>query len=205
LICVCYSLSLAVPIRPTSLAPSPPITGQVQDSVGSNAAISKDIIYPLFDRLGTLQTALVEELRLLVVRQRLYEEATSMLGGYTSMLPSQVKVKSKANHQAVNPWTSKLQVPSAAEQEANARIQSTPLDVGPYIIGLNISPALDIGMLLHVIIHVQRGLVYMLSRCSYAYAYAAWSSVALYLTPHTLGGALTSRGLRIHQYTSRPV
>ncbi|GAX72985.1 hypothetical protein CEUSTIGMA_g437.t1 [Chlamydomonas eustigma] len=104
---------------------------QVQDSVGSNAAISKDIIYPLFDRLGTLQIALVEELRLLVVRQRLYEEASSMLGGYTSMLPSQVKVKQPKASQVSNPWISKLQVPSAAEQEANTRIDSTPLEEVP--------------------------------------------------------------------------
>ncbi|GLI70957.1 hypothetical protein VaNZ11_016056 [Volvox africanus] len=51
---------------------------QVHDSVGQSAAVSKDMVYPLFDRLGALHTGLHQELRMLVVRQRLYDELTEL-------------------------------------------------------------------------------------------------------------------------------
>ncbi|KXZ47973.1 hypothetical protein GPECTOR_31g335 [Gonium pectorale] len=44
---------------------------QVHDAVGSSAAVSKDVVYPL---LGALHSGLHQELRMLVVRQRLYDE-----------------------------------------------------------------------------------------------------------------------------------
>ena len=87
--------------------------------------MSKEVIYPLFDRLGALQTALVEELRLLVVRQRLYEEAAGMLGGFSSMLPSQVKLRGGGGKVQANAWASKLAVPSITEQEAQELVDST--------------------------------------------------------------------------------
>ncbi|PNH03823.1 hypothetical protein TSOC_010090, partial [Tetrabaena socialis] len=51
---------------------------QVHDAVGSSAAVSKDVVYPMFDRLGALHAGLHQELRMLVVRQRLYEELTEL-------------------------------------------------------------------------------------------------------------------------------
>ena len=99
---------------------------QVHEAVGSSAAVSKDIIYPLFNRLGALQMALTEELRLLVVRQRLYEGATELLGGFTSVLPSLVKATLTGKVKVpTNPWASKLALPSSLELEAEAAVEST--------------------------------------------------------------------------------
>ena len=98
---------------------------QVRDAVGSSAAVSKDVIYPLFDRLGALHIALTEELRLLVVRQRLYEQATGLLGGFTSMLPSPLlMIATLKGKVPTNPWVSKLALPSPLEREAQAAADS---------------------------------------------------------------------------------
>ncbi len=97
---------------------------QVQDCVGSSAAVSKETVYPLFDRLGSLHTSLSEELRLLVVRQRLYEEAVGMLGGFPSMLPPSVKPGAKPP--PPNQWITKLALPSSLEQTAIIAIEATP-------------------------------------------------------------------------------
>ncbi|KAG2427493.1 hypothetical protein HXX76_012426 [Chlamydomonas incerta] len=51
---------------------------QVAEAVGGSAAVPKDRVYPLFDRLGALHAGLHQELRLLVVRQRLYDELTEL-------------------------------------------------------------------------------------------------------------------------------
>ncbi|KAG2452258.1 hypothetical protein HYH02_003282 [Chlamydomonas schloesseri] len=50
----------------------------VAQAVGGSAAVPKDTVYPLFDRLGALHAGLHQELRLLVVRQRLYDELTEL-------------------------------------------------------------------------------------------------------------------------------
>ncbi|KAG2482843.1 hypothetical protein HYH03_018280 [Edaphochlamys debaryana] len=50
----------------------------VHETVGNAAAVSKDAVYPLFDRLGALHTGLHQELRMLVVRQRLYDELSEL-------------------------------------------------------------------------------------------------------------------------------
>lgn len=47
---------------------------QAQDTVGGANAVSKEAVFPLFNRLGALHMAMAEELRVLVVRQRLYED-----------------------------------------------------------------------------------------------------------------------------------
>ncbi|EFJ47078.1 hypothetical protein VOLCADRAFT_105292 [Volvox carteri f. nagariensis] len=64
---------------------------QVHESVGQSAAVSKDTVYPLFDRLGALHTGLHQELRMLVVRQRLYDELSelSVLPAKSLLLPAQ--------------------------------------------------------------------------------------------------------------------
>ena len=46
---------------------------QVKDTVSGATAVPKGNVFPAFDRLGALQLVLVDELRMLVVRQRLYE------------------------------------------------------------------------------------------------------------------------------------
>jgi len=53
---------------------------QVQDTVGGANAVAKEVVFPLFDRLGALHLAISEELRLLVVRHRLYEDMEGMRG-----------------------------------------------------------------------------------------------------------------------------
>jgi hypothetical protein len=70
---------------------------------------------------------------MLVVRQRLYEDAVGMLGGYVSMLPlkqdpSKPRTKAKP---AGSGWAGSLSVPSAAEQVAQDLIDLR-LEVGEH-------------------------------------------------------------------------
>ena len=59
----------------------------LQETVGGSTAVSKELIYPHFDRLGEIHMLLSQELRLLVVRQRLFDELRELqVGGYTSLL-----------------------------------------------------------------------------------------------------------------------
>jgi hypothetical protein len=53
---------------------------QVQSKVGGSNAVSKEAVFPLFNQLGALHKAITEELRLLVVRQRLYEDLEKARG-----------------------------------------------------------------------------------------------------------------------------
>ncbi|MEW5301170.1 MAG: hypothetical protein WDW36_004046 [Sanguina aurantia] len=59
---------------------------QVQETVGASNAVAKEAVYPLLDRLGTIHGSLHEELRILVVRQRLADQLDALQGGYTSVL-----------------------------------------------------------------------------------------------------------------------
>lgn len=59
---------------------------QVRETIGASNAVAKEAVYPLLDRLGTIHGSLHEELRILVVRQRLADELDSLQGGYTSVL-----------------------------------------------------------------------------------------------------------------------
>ena len=86
------------------------------ETVGSSTAVSKEMVYPLFDRAGALHMALNEELRLLVVRQRLADAANDLLGGYASVLPDRAS-SGKAAPPA-NPWSSKLYTPTISDIEA---------------------------------------------------------------------------------------
>lgn len=108
-------------------APTPDLRlqRQVAEAVGGSVAVAKEAVYPLFDRLGTVQNELTEELRLLVVRDRLFEQATALLGGFASMLPAAGSGKAKV--QSV--WMAKLAVPSAAELAAQA-LEGASLQVG---------------------------------------------------------------------------
>lgn len=90
--------------------------------------MAKETVYPMFDRLGSLHGSLREELRLLVVRQRLFEHAVGMLGGFVSMLPALAKGKGRAAKSA-NPLAACLAGPSAEERAAQALEEST-LQVG---------------------------------------------------------------------------
>ncbi|GFR41820.1 hypothetical protein Agub_g2592 [Astrephomene gubernaculifera] len=63
---------------------------QVHDAVGGSSAVGKEVVYPLFDRLGALHTGLHQELRMLVVRQRLYDE----LSGLSALPPNSVLLPS---------------------------------------------------------------------------------------------------------------
>lgn len=58
-----YSLNLHLALQ----------NAQVQNSVAGANAVSKEVVFPLFNQLGALHMAITEELRLLVVRQRLYD------------------------------------------------------------------------------------------------------------------------------------
>lgn len=62
------------------------MVSEAQETVGGSAAVSKAAIFPLLDRMGALHMLLSDELRLMVVRHRLYEELQRLLGGYTSLL-----------------------------------------------------------------------------------------------------------------------
>jgi len=62
--------------------------------VGGAAAVAKEAVFPLFDRLGALHLAIAEELRGLVVRQRLYEhleQARSQVGAGCAACKSWVR------------------------------------------------------------------------------------------------------------------
>lgn len=95
------------------------------EAVGGSVAVAKEAVYPLFDRLGSVQNELTEELRLLVVRDRLYEQATALLGGFARMLPTAGSGKAKVT----SVWMAKLAVPSAAELVAQA-LEGASLQVG---------------------------------------------------------------------------
>eukprot|EP00798_Chlamydomonas_sp_ICE-L_P022971 gene22971-30160_t len=81
---------------------------QVQEAIGGSVAVSKETIYPLFDRLGLLHAALNDELRLMVVRQRLFDELLSRTGGYPSSLAVSKKAASK------KPWSASSDASDAA-------------------------------------------------------------------------------------------
>lgn len=86
-------------------------------TVGASNAVSKESVYPLFDRAGALHMALIEELRLLVVRQRLADSASELLGGYSSTLP-EPQAPGGSKPSATSNGSSKLYVPTRSELEA---------------------------------------------------------------------------------------
>jgi hypothetical protein len=92
------------------------ILAAIIETVGSSTAVSKEMVYPLFDRAGALHMALNEELRLLVVRQRLADAANELLGGYASVLPQHVAAGKAAPPS--NSWSSKLYAPTISDFEA---------------------------------------------------------------------------------------
>lgn len=47
---------------------------EVHEHVGDNTTVSKDAVFPLFTKLAQLQHAVVEEHRMLVVKNRILEE-----------------------------------------------------------------------------------------------------------------------------------
>ncbi|KAG1665616.1 hypothetical protein FOA52_011447 [Chlamydomonas sp. UWO 241] len=100
----------------------------VSAEVGSSAAVQKDAVFPLFERAGKLHVALGEELRLLVVRQRLFDAASSLLGGYDAMVPraGSISVNGKKTTLKPSPAARALTVASVAERAADDAAAAAP-------------------------------------------------------------------------------
>ncbi|GLC52820.1 hypothetical protein PLESTB_000672100 [Pleodorina starrii] len=88
---------------------------QVHEAVGGSAAVSKDAVYPLFDRLGALHTGLHQELRMLVVRQRLYDALSEL----STLPPGSLLLPAKTPPRGVRATGSASQA-AAADAEALA-------------------------------------------------------------------------------------
>lgn len=76
---------------------------QVQDSVGSSVAVPKELIYPLFDQLGMMYQALQEEVRLMVVRRRLFDELVGLTGGFASLVVPPKRTMRPSNTETEQP------------------------------------------------------------------------------------------------------
>jgi hypothetical protein len=66
---------------------------QVNDAVGTAAAVPKDVVMPCFERMGAIHKALCEEARMLVVRQRLADELQGLAAGYVTVLQRLAKTR----------------------------------------------------------------------------------------------------------------
>jgi hypothetical protein len=56
---------------------------QISETVGGRTAVEKAMVLPIMDRAGAIHDAMLGELRLLVVRQRVYD-AIREVGGQPS-------------------------------------------------------------------------------------------------------------------------
>lgn len=107
---------------------------QAQDTVGGSAAVPKEAIFPLLDRVGQLQMMLSDELRLLVVRHRLYEELQKLIGiGYTSHLSKMGKTlrqtsATSASHPSGEPPLDEFleNLPEGLDYEAPSSSSASP-------------------------------------------------------------------------------
>ncbi|PNW84338.1 hypothetical protein CHLRE_04g230340v5 [Chlamydomonas reinhardtii] len=95
---------------------------QVAEAVGGSAAVPKDRVYPLFDRLGALHAGLHQELRLLVVRQRLYDE----LGELSALTPGSVLAGGGAGGAAGGKKTSGTSTSATGSRVASAGAAGAP-------------------------------------------------------------------------------
>ncbi len=97
-----------------------------QGLVGANAAVSKEQVFPVFEQLGVVHAALGQELRLLVVRQRLFDTLEALLRG-TSNGSGSVSVSSKG----VAPLLSSSGRSSSAGRSSMVATSETATAVAP--------------------------------------------------------------------------
>ncbi|KAL6763122.1 hypothetical protein V8C86DRAFT_2507729 [Haematococcus lacustris] len=102
------------------------LLAQVTDAVGGSSAVAKDRVFPMFDRLGALHQALMEELRLLVVRQRLADDLASLTGGYVTLLQRMAKTRRPGRKTAVEEELSRMAAAADAALQAGAGRQAPP-------------------------------------------------------------------------------
>ncbi|KAJ9505093.1 hypothetical protein QJQ45_008925 [Haematococcus lacustris] len=102
------------------------LLAQVTDAVGGSSAVAKDRVFPMFDRLGALHQALMEELRLLVVRQRLADDLASLTGGYVTLLQRMAKTRRPGRKTAVEEELSRMAAAADAAIQAGAGRQAPP-------------------------------------------------------------------------------
>ena len=59
---------------------------QVNEHISGKSAVSKEEVYPRFDRLGSLTLAMMDEAKMLEVRAKLFHSLINMVGGFTRSL-----------------------------------------------------------------------------------------------------------------------